>query len=155
WVTRAPDVRAYWDGGTFTGWTVGLGGILLLRLYLKSHEIETRSHKFFLHDLWKQRGWAPGTPVWRAEGQFRREVLSELQISSVEELLERLPGLWAYLTQEWVRYAVPVADDQTRGRWPTHSVWEALSKVPWEGSAEHLARVRPHSRVPSEAYYGR
>jgi hypothetical protein len=155
WVTRARDVRAYWDDHLLTGWTVGLGSPTAFRLYLKSHEIDTRSHKVYLHEFWRAAHWPPGYPVWRAEGQIRRQTLDELGIGTVEELLPHLPGLWHYLTGQWLRYAVASDSDSTRSRWPAHPLWRSLAEVAWQGREELLTRAYKPSGIPRDEYLGR
>ena len=41
WVTRATSINAYAVNGHFSGWSIGLGGILSARLYNKSLQILT------------------------------------------------------------------------------------------------------------------
>ncbi len=132
WVTRANLLAKYYDRRIpcpFTGWVVGQGGDLSSRLYEKTVEIEYKSRKFFFHELWQPRGWKLGEKVWRQEFQLRREVLKQLNINTVPDLLEFFDALWRYLTQEWLRLAIPNPNDATRTRWPTHPVWQAISQV--------------------------
>ena len=42
WVTRAASINAYAVNGHFSGWSIGLGGVISARLYNKSLEILTR-----------------------------------------------------------------------------------------------------------------
>ena len=132
WVTRANLLAKYYDRRIpqpFTGWVVGIGGDLSSRLYEKTVEIEFKSRKIYLHELWQPRGWKAGDKVWRQEFQLRREVLKLLGINTVPDLLRLQGELWRYLTEDWLRLAIPNPNDTTRTRWLTHPVWQAISEV--------------------------
>lgn len=156
WVTRANQLAKYYDRRIpypFTGWVVGQGGDLSLRLYEKTVEIEYKSRKFFFHELWQPRGWKLGDKVWRLEFQLRREVLKQLNINTVPDLLEFFDALWRYLTQDWLRLAIPNPTDATRTRWPAHPVWQAISQMfdQYTEDRPRLQRFRPQ-RLPREEW---
>jgi hypothetical protein len=71
------------------------------------------------------------------------------------DLLNRLPGLWQYLTEHWVRYAIPSGDDATRSRWAVHALWCSLAHVTWSGDQSALTRHHKPSGLPSDEYLGR
>ncbi len=130
WMTRANLLAKYYDRRIpqpFTGWVIGIGGDLSSRLYEKTVEIEYKSRKVYLHELWEPRGWKAGDQVWRQEFQLRREVLKQLRIVDVPTLLTQQALLWRYLTEDWLRLVIPNTDDATRTRWPTHPVWRSIS----------------------------
>lgn len=104
----------------------------------------------YLHELWQPRGWKVGDKVWRQEFQLRREVLKQLGIENVPTLLAQLAALWRYLTEDWLRLAISNPNDTTRTRWPTHPVWQAISKV-YALPCNHprLKRFRPQ-RLPRD-----
>ncbi len=58
WVTKASAVHQYAEGSTFTGWTVGAGGVLMARLYHKLLECQ-KSGKEYLLGLWREAGIVP------------------------------------------------------------------------------------------------
>jgi hypothetical protein len=156
WMTRANLLAKYYDRRIpqpFTGWVVGAGGDLSSRLYEKTVEIEYKSRKFFFHELWQKRGWKLGDKVWRQEFQLRREVLKQLGTHTVPDLLQSFDALWRYLTQDWLRLAIPNATDATRTRWPTHPVWQSVSQVfdQFTEDQPRLARFRPQ-RLPREEW---
>jgi len=155
WITRAKLRRGYWEPDLFTGWSVGLGSPTAFRLYLKSHEIDTQSHKVYLHELWRAADWPPGYPVWRAEGQLRRQALEGLRIRTVADVLKHLPGIWGYLTGQWLRFALVSGGDSTRSRWPTHPVWCSLAAVRWDGDTAKLTRQYKAAGLPTDEYLGR
>lgn len=154
WVSRVSYRQAHSVGQRFTGWTVGRNCPLSLRMYDKSFEVETQSKKYYLHEIWDAAGWAPWDDVWRIEGQFRRGCLRSFGLGNLASVLGALPGLWMHLLDS-IRLTVPNVLDETRGRWPTHPLWESLARVPWQGSQSHLTRIPAASGAPSEAYIGR
>lgn len=147
WVTRARNRAAYGDLERDSGLAFGLGGSLSVRIYDKTHEISI-SKKEYLRPLWTQAGWLPHERVWRLEFQIKREVLTDLMCSTVQELLDQQPSLWRYLTGDWLRLTTPDPEDSTRSRWPNHPLWDVLSKFPGN-DAPTLARISK-SRVPSD-----
>ena len=76
WITRGKKIDTHAINGTFTGWSIGLGGKISCRLYNKLLEIHT-SGRTDLIPLWKEAGWRENDPVWRVEFQLMRDVLNE------------------------------------------------------------------------------
>ena len=150
WVTRATEIHSYAKDQQFTGWTVGMGGVLAMRLYDKIAEIH-HSGKAWVFDLWKGNGWKDGDSVWRLEFEFKRDFLKERGLRSLEDVLEHLNGLWSYATTEWLRLTMPSEDDATRSRWPIHPLWLELASVDWE-SAHNVQLIKySNARVPADA----
>src|SRR4029079_7596713 len=81
WVTRADGIDTFNRKGEFSGWLIGSGGPISFRLYNKTLEV-LKSNKTFLYKLWKRAGWDGEQKVWRAEFQFRREVIWQLGVRS-------------------------------------------------------------------------
>ena len=42
--------------------------------------------------------------IIRVEGQFRREAIRELGIDLIDDLFNHVENLWAYFTQQWLRF---------------------------------------------------
>ena len=59
WVTRARKIDSHSTDQAFTGWSIGMGGVIGARLYDKVREI-ARSGKAWAMDLWLPGGWLPG-----------------------------------------------------------------------------------------------
>lgn len=151
WVTRAHQVHAYAVQGRFSGWAIGMGGVIAARLYDKTLEIET-SGKDYLKELWFKAGWDGISPVWRLEFEFKRELLTQKGLSGLPETLNHLGGLWAYATDEWLRLTLPSEEDQTRSRWPVHPLWACLASVDWgKGGGPLLDRFTTAS-APTERH---
>lgn len=149
WVTRAVEIHSYAKDQKFTGWTVGMGGVIAARLYDKTREIK-HSGKTWAESLWLPAGWEPGQEVWRLEFELKRDYLKERQLSSLESVLVNLNGLWSYATTEWLRLTEPNPQDSTRARWPTHPLWVALASVDWETSGGVLLKRFTNARLPDE-----
>ena len=147
WVTRATGVNAYAVDGKFSGWSIGMGGILSARLYNKVLEIE-KSGKHYLFDLWRKAGWTEGEPVWRLEFEFKREALFHKNLSSLDQVLANLNGLWSYAMTDWLRLTLPNPQDQTRSRWPIHPLWGYLSAIDWETDGGPLLPRHIDARLP-------
>lgn len=129
WITQASGIDTYARRGKFTGWVFGAGGILSVRLYDKTAEIEQKSGKTFFHELWRRSGWDGQSTVWRLELQFRREVLTQFKIWGFDQLKDKLGGLWLSVLTSWLRLVVPDPTDSNRARWPLHPLWAKLSEI--------------------------
>lgn len=150
WVTRTQSLDLHYRYNQFSGWSFGMGGDIGARLYNKRLEIEKKSHKFYIYELWLAAGWDGLKQVWRMEFEAKREVLKELGIYKLDNLLQLQNALWIYLTQDWLRLAVPIPSDTNQTRWPTHPLWDQISRVFDQGSEQpKLQRFTP-SRLPND-----
>ena len=149
WVTRASSINAYAVSGNFSGWSVGLGGVISARLYNKLLEIVV-SGKDWILPLWQKAGWEGQGVIWRLEFELKREVLTQKGLSKLHQVLDHLNGLWSYATTEWLRLTLPSADDKTRSRWPIHPLWGFLSAVDWESPGGPLAKRFTPTRSPND-----
>jgi hypothetical protein len=149
WVTRATEIHSYAKDQNFTGWTVGMGGVMGCRLYDKVQEI-INTGKAWVVDQWIPKGWKPGESVWRLEFEFKRDFLKARRLRSLDEVLANLNGLWTYATTEWLRLTIPCDGDKTRTRWPTHSLWIALASVDWESRDSVLLDKCSNASNPTE-----
>lgn len=149
WVTRAMEIHNYAKDQQFTGWTIGMGGVIGCRLYNKIAEI-LHSGKTWAMDLWLPMGWKPGEDVWRLEFEFKRDFLKERGLSSLDSVLDSQNGLWHYATTEWLRLTIPNEADSTRSRWPTHHLWSSLASVDWAGPPGVLLDKYSNTRTPTE-----
>jgi len=150
WVTHASSVNAYAIDNRFTGWAIGLGGVMAARLYNKLYEI-LKSNKAYLLPLWEAAGWIPGEPIWRLEFEFKRQMLTQKDLSKLRDVLANLNGLWSYATTEWLKLTIPNPDDETRSRWPIHKMWTLLSSLDWETAGGPLQQRFSNERTPDDA----
>ena len=149
WVTHASSVNAYAVDNHFTGWAIGLGGVMAGRLYDKKLEI-LKSNKGYLIPLWQQAGWQVEEPVWRLEFEFKRQILTQKGLVTLKDVLANLNGLWSYATTEWLKLTIPNPDDQTRSRWPVHPLWGSLSSLDWETDGGPLQNRFSYQRTPED-----
>jgi hypothetical protein len=119
------NVEAFQSGHRLTGFRFGMGGALMVRVYDKTIEIGRRGQAW-LPDLWGER--ASDHPVWRIEAQFKRAVLVEFELRTLDETLGRIQDLWRYVTGTWLTYRRPTPDARER-RWPVDPVWEAIQAI--------------------------
>jgi hypothetical protein len=150
WVTRLEYKQAHSVGDHFTGWSIGRKSSLQFGLYDKTFEILHESGKDYLYEIWEKAGWVPWDSVWRAEGRFRRLILSEFGLNTLDDVLRSLPGLWAYLTNTSLRLTIPNESDSTRARWPNHAFWDALAGVQWNRPFSKLSREYKDLNAPSD-----
>lgn len=149
WVTRAHKIEAHYINGQFSGWSVGLGGNIVLRLYNKTLELKT-SKKDYLKPIWISAGWDGTEDIWRLEFQVRGQAIGEKDNKQLHILLCLLDSLWDYCIKEWCRLTIPNANDTRRARWPTHPLWLVLSEIDW-GGLETVPLMKPvKSRAPSD-----
>ena len=90
-VTRAGSISSYAINKQFTGWAIGMGGVIAGRLYDKLFELVT-SHKSYLIPLWQAAGRLEGEPVWRLEFEFKRDFLSQKDLIPLKDALANLNG---------------------------------------------------------------
>lgn len=148
WVTRAKSFQNYWDQNQYSGCSIGQGGSLSCRLYNKSLELK-KTNKVYLHDVWRDAGWVGEHSVWRLEFQFRRPVLKELGVLTVDDLSANLDGLWKYAMTDWLYLTMP-GKDSNRSRWPIHPLWTHLRDEPWSTLAQAPLYRVSQSRDPSD-----
>lgn len=149
WVKRSKKRSIHEEADQVTGISFGAGNEVSARLYDKTREL-LKSGKDYMRPLWAAENWDGQEQVWRMEFQVRREGLPVEMHSAAGEVLECCGLLWRYLCDDWLRLAVPSESDETRSRWPTHPLWEDLSRL-WDidPEAAPLTRV-PKARLPSD-----
>jgi hypothetical protein len=150
WVTRVETMSLHYSYGHFSGWSFGSGGDIVARLYDKTLEIEKKSHKFYLHDLWNAAGWDGTSQVWRMEFEAKRNALVSLQLPKLAHLLPNQAALWRYLTENWLRLTVPTETDTNRARWANHPLWDFIAAAfNSEEDQPKLERFNP-ARLPED-----
>ena len=128
WIKRCKKRDVHEENDKITGISFGPGNELSARLYDKTLEI-TKSHKDYFKPLWAAHGWREGQTVWRMEFQARREAFAFALKGPAVEVLPHLGAWWRYLATEWLRLGIPSESDETRARWLTHPVWQAIADV--------------------------
>jgi hypothetical protein len=102
-VTRATDFEPYYKHKKLTGIRIGKG-VISARLYDKPIEIEQKSKKYWMFDIWGIEEVPQGKKIIRIEFQMRREVLKELGLKTAECLFEKIDQAWAYCTKDWLKF---------------------------------------------------
>ncbi|MBI1888010.1 MAG: hypothetical protein HYS19_06510 [Nitrosomonadales bacterium] len=149
-VTRVETMSLHYSYGRFSGWSFGSGGDIVARLYDKTLEVEKKSHKFYLHELWKAAGWDGTSQIWRMEFEAKRNALVSLQLPKLAHLLPNQAALWRYLTENWLRLTVPTESDSNRARWNNHPLWDFIAAAfDSEGEQAKLQRFNP-ARLPED-----
>ena len=148
WIKRCRKRDIHEDRDRITGISFGAGNEISARLYDKTVEL-LKSKKTYLLALWAAKGWQDDETVWRMEFQARREALPEELKVAAFAALDHEAAWWRYLCTEWLRLSIPSEGDDTRSRWPTHPVWEALANV-WDVAADaplltRVSKARPPS----------
>lgn len=115
------EKQSYFQNKRFTGMTFGKGD-LMLRIYNKTQEISQNKKKGFIDILkWQHNpDFDRDLPVWRIEGQIRREKLKHLCISekftnvygdevsidinldSLDSVLQNIPSIWNLFISRYV-----------------------------------------------------
>jgi len=138
-VCRARDRWTFESNETFTGVRFGSGGgAVKARIYDKTEESRLKGSDWW-PDKWGS-GYRPDERVLRVEFEVHRELMRQVGLSTPEEVLEELPRLWAYLTDEWLTYRRPTSDE-TRSRWPVALEWHSVQNASLRDNALGLERV--------------
>jgi hypothetical protein len=95
-----------------------------LRVYDKGKEIQSKGKKFWFTDIWKVDDI---TDVWRVEFQMRRQFLRQFQINTLEDLWQKIGGVWSYLTTEWISFRHP--DNDRTARRTVLPWWEHIQQA--------------------------
>lgn len=146
-VTKVRKIDKHWDGG-FTGWSIGLGGIISPRLYDKTVEMK-KSNKEYLKEIWAFKSWDGEQKVWRIEFQLERAFLGQMSLKTYSDLLNKINDIWRYCTCIWLRLAID-DDTQNRTRWKTDPLWEMIQQVCFlDGFYTGVTREVSKARIPS------
>ncbi|WP_246153136.1 replication initiation factor domain-containing protein [Oryzomonas rubra] len=119
-VSRSRKVSTHINSGILETYYCGSPAApVRLRIYDKGKEIQISNKHWFL-DLWHTDDPAN---IWRVEYQLRRPFLHQYRINTLEDLWEKIGGMWAYLTGEWFSLRLP--DNDKAERRTIHLWWWA------------------------------
>jgi hypothetical protein len=102
-IKQADAFAAHKRGRILTGMSIGRG-VIRARAYDKPYEIETKSKKYWMFDIWDVKKVPEDGRIIRIEYQLRREALRELGIDTVWHLVNYPRNLWAYCTEKWLKF---------------------------------------------------
>ena len=138
-VARSKQTVVYEDDAVFRTLQFGTAGSgVKARIYDKTEESAKKGSDWWPM-VWGE-SYREGERVIRVEFETNRELLRQVKIDSLDDARDRLPDLWAYLTERWLSLRVPSAD-ATRARWPVAAEWEQVQRASMRGDAVGLDRV--------------
>lgn len=150
WITRAEKLMRS-AGDRCTGWDIGRGGDVFLRLYDKTAQITCEQE--YLKEFWRKAGWAAKQKVWRAEFQLRRTILKQFSIRNISELISSINDVWQYCTNKWVRLSLPDESKKNRARLKTHPLWQEIQNAQFgDGAFKGINRKLRKDRMPEEKH---
>lgn len=125
----------YRIGGKLSGLKFGQSDIVL-RIYDKVLEIERKSKKTWMYDLWG----GVKKDVWRIEWQARQQPMRRFGIRTFDDLFDLQGDLVRYLMTEHDTLRIKT-DDSNRSRWPLHPLWQDLFVRGQEFQSQGVHRV--------------
>jgi hypothetical protein len=118
-----------------------MGGRIALRIYNKSQELKKdKAKQDFFHQIWEIDN--PKTPVTRTEFEVKKKALKEFGIETYQHFLQKLPGLWQYLTEKWFRLADKPVNRTHQSEAKISEWWKIIQGIKWAGKTEKLKRIR-------------
>lgn len=102
-VTRASYNAPHFYNKSLTGISIGRSKVAA-RLYDKPLEIQQKSKKYWMYEVWGIEKVPRNLKIIRIEFQLRREALKDLGLDSATSVIEHSDNLWAYCTQKWLTF---------------------------------------------------
>ncbi|MCI5219147.1 MAG: hypothetical protein D3914_08150 [Candidatus Electrothrix sp. LOE2] len=160
WITRANKFHFFYDRREFSGISLnqsegrlgisnkenidtvgslhesGLSageGDISFRVYNKVLELKRDGAKQSVFaSVWGKTEY-DNQPVTRVEFQLRRPVLRQLKVNTLEELFEKLGGIWAYCVGDWAVFCNTAPDRENRhqDRADVHPWWIVMQSIDW------------------------
>lgn len=120
-------------GVTYTGNNINCltfgsrkGKNIYCRIYNKTLEIKETKRKSWFTDIWLRNNLDIEN-VWNLEFELKSEFLREFNITTIEDLENRLKDIWHYCTKEWL---VKVNRINTRiERCPINEKWQEIQQA--------------------------
>lgn len=109
-------------------------------IYDKTLEVKNHQKQWF-YEVWRSNGWDGESRVTRVEFRYKRECLREMGVECPYDMLDRLPELWAYSTQKWLRHTIP-DNDSNQSRWDTSPVWDVVQGASGNDDATPAVRTK-------------
>jgi len=111
-VSQSNSTKHFERNGQLESYYVGSrSGAIQARIYDKGREVLRGGTKEWFFEIW---GTSPPARIWRVEFQLRRRALKQFGIQSVDELLGKLGGVWAYLCETWLSFRLPDHENVSR-----------------------------------------
>lgn len=109
------------------------------RIYDKTRQVDEKGLDWW-PPIWGS-GFDPAEAVLRIEAEVGRQGLVEYGVDSPTDGLEAASSIWANVTEQWLTYRTPAADE-TRSRWPIAPEWQAIQSASLRSDAIGIDRVR-------------
>lgn len=140
-VCRADRRDLHEHGAAFGGFEFGrrTTKTVCVRIYDKTRQINDKGLDWW-PVIWGDR-FDPERPVLRIEAEIGRQGLVEYGVDSPTDGLERAGSVWADVTESWLTYRTPTADE-TRARWPVAPEWAVIQRAGLRSDAIGVDRVR-------------
>lgn len=151
-VSRARDRKMFYNGGRFTGMSMGSRSNIFFRMYDKTEETQ-KSGKFHWLDMWASYGWDKKTPVFRVEFELSRQFLLEHSVGMSQIMDSQTPAaIWSQL-MDWVRVSTP-SDDTNNRRWAVAPFWSELvvNAFPKTPVFKRI-NVKKNKKINEDAFY--
>lgn len=137
-VTRASYDSMHRSNGNLTGISIGKG-VISARLYDKPLEINQKSKKIWMFDIWGFDAVPENMKVIRVEFQLRREGIKELGLDDVTDLFKFQENVWAYCTKQWLKFQDNPGKHHTQRK--TFQWWEMVQDG-FQGNQEACPLIR-------------
>jgi hypothetical protein len=89
--------------------------------------------------------------IARFEYQLRAHTLREFKINSYDDLMEKIQGLWDYITKKWLEIKIDDSEKKIKRKLPTAPIWMLLSDLKFNGNLK-LKRVKPFGHDSSKNF---
>ena len=121
-VSRSRKANTYLNDDRLETYYAGdKSGTVQLRIYDKSREVLRDGKKLWFWDVW---GMEPCMDIWRVEFQLRRAALKQYGVDSLDDLHEKMGGIWKDLTETW--FSLRLQDNESSDRRTLHPFWKAV-----------------------------
>ncbi len=147
-VCRAEARRSYQSAGRCSGFDFGARGSRSLhgRVYDKLLDVLRTGHDWWF-EIWDE-DFDEDAGITRVELEFPRQVLTDFDLDTPDQVLAATSALWRYGTDMWLTYRTVTSDSNT-ARWPIDPRWELVQKAALGGTTTELERLTRRARAGS------
>lgn len=123
--TAGDLLRMHGKSGRLETMTVGNKASLEVQIYDKGTEIISKSHKYWMADMYADAGNPINglSDIWRVEIRFGKDYLRNRNINTWDDFCEVREALLCGALE--TRRLCDPTDDTNRARWPLHPLWAA------------------------------
>jgi len=150
WVKKADtyDVHGAGRRDNTAAFGFASNSIICLRIYDKLLQLKQEPAKFAIFkDIWGIPQNEEPPPVTRVEYQLRKDALKEFKAQKYDDFINRIQGIWDYLSKEWFRLCNVKHRKKTQEAENT-PWWNIVIKTFWSKMSVYVER---QSLKPSKA----